>query len=65
MRKDFELWIINENAQYRIQNQKMRHHIELSFWIPDSPIKLFRTTYENLIKIIESTDKSLCFIEPE
>lgn len=36
-----EMWVQNENAQYRIQNQKMRDDILISFWIPNEPIKHF------------------------
>ena len=57
--KDTEIWISNSNGQYRIQNQKMSDDVRLTFWIPDEPIKVFNTTYENLIKIIENTDKNL------
>ena len=57
--KDTEIWISNSNGQYRIQNQKMSDDVRLTFWIPDEPIKVFNTTYENLIKMLESADKSL------
>lgn len=59
-----ELWIITENAQYRIQNPKAEDKIQLTFWIPNEPIKHFNTTYENLIKMLESADKSLYNIIP-
>jgi hypothetical protein len=61
---EFEMWVQNENAQYRIQNQKMRDDIKLTFWIPNTPIKHFNITYENLIKMLESADKSLYSIIP-
>ena len=57
--KSTEIWISNSNGQYRIQNQKMSDDVRLTFWIPDEPIKVFNTTYENLIKMLESADKSL------
>lgn len=57
--KDTEIWISNSNGQYRIQNQELTDDIKLTFWIPDEPIKVFNTTYENLIKIIENADKNL------
>ena len=63
--RDFELWVINKNAQYRIQNQELEDNIELTFWIPNSPIKIFKTTYTNLIKMLESADKNLYSIKPE
>jgi hypothetical protein len=62
--RELELWVQNENAQYRIQNQKMRDDINLTFWIPNEPIKHFNTTYENLIKMLESADKSLYIVIP-
>lgn len=61
---EFEMWVQNENAQYRVQNQKMRDDIKLTFWIPNEPIKHFNTTYENLIKMLESADKSLYSVIP-
>lgn len=62
---DFEMWVQNENAQYRIQNQKLSDNIRLTFWIPNEPNKHFNTTYENLIKIIEnSANKDLYTIIP-
>ena len=54
----------NENAQYKVQNQKMRDDIKLTFWIPNEPIKHFNTTYENLIKMLESADKRLYSVIP-
>ena len=54
-----EIWISNSNGQYRIQNQEVTDDVKLTFWIPNEPIKVFNTTYENLIKIIESADKNL------
>ena len=57
--KDTEIWISNSNGQYRIQNQDLTDEIKFTFWIPDRPIKVFNTTYENLIEIIENADKKL------
>jgi hypothetical protein len=54
-----ELWVITENAQYRIQRPKPEDKIKLTFWIPDAPIEHFNTTYENLLKMLKSSDKSL------
>jgi hypothetical protein len=54
-----EIWISNSNGQHRIQNQEIFDEVKLTFWIPNEPIKHFNTTYENLIKIIESADKCL------
>ena len=62
--KDTEIWISNSNGQYRIQNQKMSDDVRLTFWIPDEPIKVFNTTYENLIEIIENADKNLYNTKP-
>jgi hypothetical protein len=59
-----EIWISNSNGQYRIQNQEITDDVKLTFWIPDEPIKVFNTTYENLIKMIESADKSLYSVIP-
>ena len=63
-KEKFEMWVKNENAQYRIQNQKMKDNITITFWIPDKPIKHFNTTYTNLIKMLENADKSLYSITP-
>lgn len=62
--KEFELWVCNKNAQYRMWNKKMTDEIDLTFWIPDSEIKHFNTTYENLIKMLESADKNLYSVTP-
>tara|TARA_R110000868_G_scaffold33215_1_gene120808 strand:+ start:1319 stop:1528 length:210 start_codon:yes stop_codon:yes gene_type:complete len=59
-----EIWVSNTNGQHRIQNQEMNDEVRLTFWIPNEPIKIFNTTYENLIKIIESADESLYNIKP-
>jgi hypothetical protein len=45
-------------------NQNMMDEIRLTFWIPDEPIKIFNTTNENLVKMLESADKSLYSITP-
>ena len=62
--EEFELWVMNKNAQYRIMNQEITDDVSLTFWIPNEPIKHFNTTYENLIKMLESADKSLCSVIP-
>lgn len=54
-----ELWVITENAQYRIQNPKADDKVKLTFWIPNEPIEHFNTTYGNLLKILKESDKSL------
>ena len=64
IKKSTEIWISNSNGQYRIQNQDLTDEIKLTFWIPDSPIKVFNTTYEKLIEIIESADKKLYNAKP-
>ena len=55
---------MNKNSQYRIMNQEITDDIDLTFWIPNEPIKYFKTTYENLIKMLESADKSLYRVIP-
>ena len=62
--KSTEIWISNSNGQYRIQNQVLTDKIKFTFWKPDSPIKVFNTTYENLIEIIENADKKLYNTKP-
>ena len=62
--KSTEIWISNSNGQYRIQNQDLSDEIKFTFWIPDRPIKVFNTTYENLIEIIENADKKLYNTKP-
>jgi hypothetical protein len=62
--KSTEIWISNSNGQYRIQNQEMTDNVTLTFWIPNEPIKLFNTTYKNLIEIIESADENLYNTKP-
>ena len=62
--KSTEIWISNSNGQYRIQNQDLTDEIKFTFWIPDRPIKVFNTTYENLIEIIENADKKLYNTKP-
>ena len=57
--KDFECWVINENAQYRIQNQKQDNEIEFSFWIPNGKVEKFKTTYRNLINILKYSSENL------
>ena len=57
--EEFELWVMNKNAQYRIMNQDIADDISLTFWIPDEPIKKYKMPYENLIKILEQADKDL------
>ena len=52
---DFEERLIAINET----NQEVTDDVKLTFWIPNEPIKVFNTTYENLIKIIESADKNL------
>jgi hypothetical protein len=65
LNEKFEMWVQNENAQYRIQNQQLSDDIRLTFWIPNEPNKHFNTTYENLIRAIENTsEKDLYTIIP-
>lgn len=53
------MWILNKNAQYRIMHQDISEEIRLTFWIPDGTMKHFTTSYTNLIKMLDSADKSL------
>ena len=57
--EEFELWIMNKNAQYRIMNQDITDEMSMTFWIPDKPIKKYKLTYENLIKIMDNADSDL------
>ena len=59
-----ELWVINKNGQYRIQNQKLEDEISLTFWLPNEGIEKFETTYENLVTILKASNRSLCKPRP-
>ena len=50
---------MNKNAQYRIMNQEITDDISLTFWIPNEPIKKYKMSYENLIKIFDEADTDL------
>ena len=39
--EEFELWVMNKNAQYRIMNQDVTDDVSLTFWIPNEPIKKY------------------------
>ena len=60
----FELWVVTDNHQYRMQNQKSNENIELTFWKENGVIKHFTTNFKKLIKMLESADKKLYSIEP-
>ena len=53
------LWVITDNHQYRLQKQKLNEEIQLTFELPNGEIKHFKTDYQNLLKMMESSDKSL------
>ena len=57
--EEFELWVMNKNAQYRIMNQEVTDDVSLTFWIPNEPIKKYKMSYENLIKIFDEADTDL------
>ena len=57
--EEFELWVMNKNAQYRIMNQDVTDDVSLTFCIPNEPIKKYKMSYENLIKIFDEADTDL------
>jgi hypothetical protein len=58
--REFECWINNKNGQYRLQNQELNDEIELVFWIPNTKIEKYKTTYEKLRTIMKSANRNLC-----
>ena len=57
--EEFELWVMNKNAQYRIMNQDVTDDVSLTFWIPKKKKKKYKMSYENLIKIFDEADTDL------
>lgn len=57
--KKMELWVITDEAQYRLMHQKLNDYIQLTFHLPDGTIEHFRTDYKNLYEMLKQSDESL------
>lgn len=58
-----ELWIVANNAQYRLSNQETEGRIQLTFWLPDKTVQHFNTSYQNLFRMLNESNKD--YYSPE
>jgi len=59
-----EVWVITNDAQYRIRNRRNTEHIQLTFWLSDGKVEHFNTTYQNLLIMLKSADEDLYSSKP-